>query len=77
MFEPPEPQSDSESEGIDQPPAHRGPTTDGGGGGGARAIVTLLGPTGQIRVRLHAAPDAGQGFEKADRTNGRPISALC
>ena len=37
---------------------------------------------GQIRVRLDAALDAGQGFEKPDspawsRTNGRPISALC
>ena len=30
MFEPPEPQSDSESEGIDQPPTHRGSTTGGG-----------------------------------------------
>ena len=33
MFKPPEPQSDSESEGIDQPPTHRGSTTCAGGGG--------------------------------------------
>ena len=41
MFEPPEPQSDSESEGIDQPPTHRGPMTGGGGG----AIATHRGLT--------------------------------
>ena len=42
------------------------------GGGGGGAIVTHHGPMtggvvskgGQIRVRLDAAPDAGQGFEK-------------
>ena len=112
MFEPPEPQSDSESEGIDQPPTHadlrpagggvraivthRGPTTGGGGGaarnsstprtydrrGGGAARNSSTPRTYDRRgclkkVRLDAAPDAGQGFEKADRTNGHPISALC
>ena len=50
----------------------------GGGGGGElgwkRVVVTHHGPMtgrgvskgGQIRVRLDAAPDAGQGFEKPD-----------
>ena len=45
-----------------------------GGGGGGCAIVIHHGPMtggvvskgGQIRVRLDAAPDAGQGFEKPD-----------
>ena len=45
----------------------------GAGGGGARNSNTAdLRPTGlsqkrgQIRLRLDAAPDAGQGFEKPD-----------
>ena len=44
MFEPPEPQSDSESEGIDQPPTHHGLMT-GEGGGCARNSNTHRGPT--------------------------------
>ena len=68
----------------------------GGGGGGARNSKTprtydrradlwpagLSQKGGQIRIRLDAALDAGQGYGKPDspawsRTNGRPISALC
>ena len=49
-------------------------TYDRRGGGGGGAIVIHHGPMtgggvskgGQIRIRLDAAPDAGQGFEKPD-----------
>ena len=68
MFEPPEPQSDSEPEGIDQPPTHRARnsntprTYDRQGGGGVCAIVIHRGPKtgGGVRaIVTHRGPMTG------------------